>query len=159
MNGTSAISCHSAPCLNDLNPVLALSVRSWETGENWTDQRQGIRQHFQSSFAAWSRGRKMGLLLTLGPLERLPRSQPIHPVAIWHHKGCRETWPRRVYSCLWGLNNKPTLILAELHISEDYLAYSSGSLRWWSIRNFQGWFIQLLLSKHRAPGSLLAHPL
>lgn len=56
-------------------------------------------------------------------------------------------------------NNKLTLILAEFHVSEDYLAYSRVSLRQWSIRNFQGWFIQLLLSKHQAPGSLPAHPL
>lgn len=51
------------------------------------------------------------------------------------------------------------LIWAQLYLSEDYLAYSSGSLRQWSVRNFQGWFIQLLLSKHQAPGTLAAHPL
>lgn len=50
------------------------------------------------------------------------------------------------------------LIWPQLYLSEDYLVYSSGSLRQWSVKNLQGWFIQLPLSKHQAPGILPAHP-
>lgn len=46
------------------------------------------------------------------------------------------------------------LIWAQLYFLEDSLVYSSSSLRQWSVRNFQGWFIQLPLSRHQAPGIL-----
>lgn len=41
MNGTSGISCHSAPFLNDLGLVFALSVKSWETALVGIGQTKG----------------------------------------------------------------------------------------------------------------------
>lgn len=160
---TSGISCHSASFLTDCGLLLALSVKSLETAPVGIGRTKAANcLGFSAGLCSSVWGQRAGLLLISGaPRVAAMRADPTarsHVARVmWGAAETIGTAGTTAFSGPQGKheNNKLTLNLAELYGSED-IQHIAAALGQWT-RNFQGWFIQLLLSKHQAPGSLPAN--
>lgn len=163
MSITSGISCHSASFLNDRGLLLALSVKSSETAPVGIERTKAANcSGFSVGLCSSVWGQRAGLLLISGaPWVAAMRADPTACSHLAHVTlGAAETIGTGGTTAFFGpqgkhKNNKLTLNLAELYVSED-VQHIAAALGQWT-RNFQGWFIQLLLSKHQSPGSLPAN--
>lgn len=132
MSITPGILCHSASFTNTAGLLLALTVQSSGMGQVGTEQTKG--SDWLSIFGQPG-GKGQGCSGPRGLLECLLWEQTLRPAATWHSDiGATETVGTQGTRAFFGprgrhKNNKLMLVLAELYVSKDYLAYSSSSRR------------------------------
>lgn len=155
LNNTLGISRHSDPFLKDLSLLFTLSKYLEDSsGGNWAGQRQRSTQHFFSQSLVGEKDSWPWDYLSAHHVSRPHSLEPLGTLRV-----AERSVPGDTIAVLGLWDRTVSYVNLGSTLSEDYLVYISSSLRQWSVRTFQGWFIQLPLSRHQAPGILPVHPL